>query len=221
MTFSIAARCEETGALGAVISTSSIAVTSRCVWVAPGTGVVLSQNVTDPRLGQLGLRLLGLGHGASATLTQLVQARAHAPWRQLAVLDADGVGDCYSGAHALGVHAGVVGRNCVAIGNLLARDSVPTRMVEAFESSAGQPLAPRLLAALRAGLEDGGENGDEHSAGLVVYGRESWPLADLRVDWDEAPIARLQALWERYEPQMADYVQRAKNPDQAPAFQEA
>lgn len=218
MTYSIAGRCEETGFLGAAIATSSIAVTSRCVWVGSNAGVVLSQNITDPRLGQLGLNQLRQGFGAEAVLKQIKQARPYAEFRQLAVLDTDGKAAWFSGEEALGIHAGVVGNNCVAIGNLLSKDAIPSKMVEIFEKSIGQSLSQRLLNALKAGLEAGGEKDDEHSAGLIVYGLDSWPIVDLRVDWDEDPINRLIQIWQRYEPQMAAYLLRAKNPASAPDY---
>ena len=218
MTYSIAGKCEKTGAVGAAITTSSIAVTSRCIWVRSHTGVVLSQNITDPRLGQLGLTLLQQGFGANAVLNHLQAARPHTEWRQLAVLDTDGDSAWFSGKEALGIHAGAAGKNCVAVGNLLANDEVPQNMIDSFEKNHEQHLAQRLLTALQAGLDAGGEKDDEHSAGLIVYGSDTWPIVDLRVDWDDKPITKLAEIWQRYEPQMPDYLLRAKNPKSAPSF---
>lgn len=218
MTYSIAGWCEKTGAVGAAITTSSIAVTSRCVWVSPNHGVVLSQNVTDPRLGTLGLKLLQQGYGAAAVVKQLQNARPHGQWRQLAALDTDGNSHFFSGDKALGLHAGKSGQNCVAVGNLLATEEVPTKMVESFTGNSSKSLPERLLTALKAGLDAGGETADERSAGIIVYGLDSWPTVDLRVDWDEDPINRLISIWEEYKPQMQDYILRAKNPDAAPDF---
>jgi uncharacterized Ntn-hydrolase superfamily protein len=80
-------------------------------------------------------------------------------------------------------------------------------------------FAARLLQALRAGVEAGGESGPIHSAGLLVVRDVSWPIVDLRVDWaDDDPVAELTALWERYEPQVEDYVRRALDPAAAPSF---
>ena len=80
-------------------------------------------------------------------------------------------------------------------------------------------FAAMLLRALRAGVEAGGEAGPIHSAGLLVVRDVSWPIVDLRVDWaDDDPVAQLAALWERYEPQVEDYVRRALDPAAAPSF---
>lgn len=217
MTFSIAGRCERTGALGGAVSSSSIAVASRCLWGSPH-GIVLTQNITDPALGLLGLGLLSRHHGAAAVLQTVRQARPYAEWRQLAMLDGDGASAWFSGAHTLGISAGVQRRDCVALGNMLASVEVPTAMTAAFEASADLPLATRLLKAMEAGLTAGGEMGPVHSVGLCVYLREPWPVADLRVDWSDSPIGDIAKLWAAYEPQMADYVQRAKNPTLAPSY---
>jgi len=217
MTFSLAGRCERTGMVGGIVCSSSIAVPSRCLWASPH-GVVLSQNVTDPRLGVLGLQLLAQGFGAESTLQQLRHARPFAEWRQLAVLDADGSRDAATGEKGLGIIATKPGRDCVAAGNLLARDGIPAAMVEAFEASLALSLADRLITALEVGAAAGGEAGPVHSAGFCVYGREVWPLAELRVDWSDQPIGDLRALWQRYEPQMNDYATRAKRPEQAPSY---
>jgi uncharacterized Ntn-hydrolase superfamily protein len=165
-----------------------------------------------------GTQLLARGFGAESTLRQLQSARPCAEWRQLAVLDAEGSRSAATGAMGLGIVAMKPGDNCIAAGNLLANDGIPAAMVDAFERLHANSLALRLLGALEAGAVAGGEAGTVHSAGFCVYGRRVWPVAELRVDWSDAPITDLLALWQRYEPQMNDYVMRATRPDQAPAY---
>ncbi|EPX82849.1 hypothetical protein ruthe_03073 [Rubellimicrobium thermophilum DSM 16684] len=105
-----------------------------------------------------------------------------------------------------------------AAGNLLADAAVPQAMLAAFATAEGH-LGDRLLAALRAGLDAGGEAGPVHSAGLMVVDVQSWPLVDLRCDWsDDCPVAALARAWEVYRPQMEAYVLRALDPRQAPSF---
>jgi uncharacterized Ntn-hydrolase superfamily protein len=80
-------------------------------------------------------------------------------------------------------------------------------------------LCARLVAALQAGQDAGGEAGPVHSAGLLVVRDLPWPVADLRVDWAETdPIGALATLWALWLPQQEDYVRRALNPGEAPAF---
>ena len=217
MTFSLAGRCAETGMVGGVITTSSPAVGARCLWVRAGSGVVLTQNVTNPALGPLGLEEMGRGASAADGLAHLLTIEPYPAYRQLALLDRAGNSAHYSGAKALGVHATAAGVDCVAAGNLLAHEEVPAAMTTAFAASSGQ-LAERLLAALAAGLAAGGEAGPVHSAALVVCHTQPWPIVDLRVDWHEAPVAELARVWAVYQPQMADYILRADNPTAAPSY---
>lgn len=219
MTFSLIARCARTGNFGVVVTSSSICVASRCGrWARAGTGVIATQNITDPTLGQLGLDLLSEGYGAEAVLRSLIDARPHADYRQLAVIDADGRTASFSGKQALGIHTEAHGRDGVACGNLLANDGIPRAMVAAFEACPGEHLGERLLRALEAGLAAGGETAPVRSAGLYVVDRFVWPVMDLRVDWHDAPIAELRRIHGEYLPQMKDYIQRAVDPTQAPAY---
>jgi uncharacterized Ntn-hydrolase superfamily protein len=218
MTFSLSARCARTGAFGIAITSSSICVASRCAWVGP-RGTIVTQNVTDPALGPLGQSLLQEGAASEAIVGALVAATPEPEWRQIGVVDASGRTAWHSGAQALGIAAVQEGNGCLALGNLLADPGVPTAMVAAFEAAdAALPLAERLMRGLEAGLAAGGETGPLHAAGLHVATGLDWPSVDLRVDWDEAPIAALRGLWTLYAPQQAAFETRAKTPSAAPAF---
>lgn len=218
MTFSIAARCARTGRFGVAISSSSPAVAARCAHVRAGVGAVCSQNVTDPRLGPAALDLMALGASASGAVEALAGSRSYMAYRQVTAVDRQGRVAVFSGDKALGTVAVAEGTDCVAAGNLLATERVPAAMVAAFETTPGD-LGDRLIAALTAGLAEGGEAGPVHSAGLLMAGEEAWPVADLRVDWDETrPIEALADLWLLWKPQMEAYVQRALMPEEAPSF---
>jgi uncharacterized Ntn-hydrolase superfamily protein len=119
----------------------------------------------------------------------------------------------------LGLHRSVSAPDAVAAGNLLADAAVPERMVEAFRSIPEADLGDRLIKAMRAALEAGGEAGPVHSAGMLIVREVAWPIADLRIDWhDTDPIGELSRLWDLWKPQMADYVTRALAPWAAPAY---
>ena len=218
MTFSIAARCANTGRFGIAISSSSPAVAARCAHVRAGVGAVASQNITDPRLGPAALNLIQTGESAPDAIAALVASRPNIDHRQLAAIDARGRCAAYSGSATLGTYATAKGIECVAAGNLLASPDVPSAMVAAFERSEGD-LGDRLIMALATGLAAGGEAGPVHSAGLAIVDTVEWPVTDLRVDWDESdPIGRLTALWDLWKPQAAAYVERALNPAAAPTY---
>lgn len=217
MTFSIAGFCRDTGQFGTAISSSSICVASRCPFIAPGKGVVLTQNVTNPELGLQGVELLQQGLDAEQILARLVERETYPEWRQLQVLDAQGRSAVYSGTETLGMHATQQGRDCVAGGNMLADSEVIRAMVTTFETHEGE-LAERLLAAMDAGLAAGGEMGPVFSAGLKVTDRANWPVVDLRVDWHISPLSELRMIWDNYRPQRDAYVCRAQRPDQSPSY---
>lgn len=217
MTFSILGHCRETGQFGVAIASSSPAVAARCAHVRAHVGAVATQNVTDPRLGPLALDAMARGADARAAVraAEAVAGDA-APWRQVTALDAQ-CGAAFSGARALGRNGHAIGAHAVAAGNMLASDAVLPAMLDAFAAARGA-LGDALVAALEAGLAAGGEAGPVHSAGLLLVADQSWPLADLRVDWSDTPVADLRALWTLWAPQMADYVTRARNPQAAPSY---
>jgi uncharacterized Ntn-hydrolase superfamily protein len=217
MTFSLLGRCDRTGTLGAVVSSSSPAVAARCIHGRAGVAVAASQNVTDPRLGPAMIEAIAAGATAAEAVAGAA-ASEHGEWRQLTALGAAGPGAAVSGARTLGRHGAAVGEACVAAGNLLAADAVPAVMTAAFEADPAAHLGARLVAALAAGLAAGGEEGPVRSAGMLVFDRVEWPVADLRVDAADDPVARLAALWAEWEPQLDAYVTRALDPDAAPGY---
>jgi len=218
MTFSIIGHCTETGMFGVAISSSSPAVAARCSHARAGVGAVASQNVTDPRLGPHALDLMARGASPSEAVAILERSGAHMAYRQVLAVGRSGESAIYSGTNVLGLWSEAEGRDCAAAGNLLADAAVPEVMVRHFGASSGH-LGARLMGALRAGLDAGGEAGPVHSAGLLVVDEQSWPLAELRIDWTEdCPIAALEAAWAVYEPQMAAYVTRALDPREAPSY---
>jgi uncharacterized Ntn-hydrolase superfamily protein len=169
-------------------------------------------------LGPRILDSLALGLCADAALKDALQSTAFGAYRQVVVVGGQGPPAIHSGERALGLVGSATGPHSAAAGNLLARDDVPAAMVSAFEAAAGH-FGARLLHALRAGAEQGGEAGPVHSAGLLVVREVSWPIVDLRVDWnDHDPLGALAATWDIYAPQIDDYVRRALDPGAAPSF---
>jgi uncharacterized Ntn-hydrolase superfamily protein len=217
VTFSLAARDAASGAIGAVTCSSSPAVAARCVHLADGAGAVLSQNVTDPRLGPKVLALLGAGADAATALATVLAGEPFTQFRQLIALDTAGRAAVHSGRDALGVVGEYAVHGAAAAGNLLAAPDVPRRLVEAWLAADG-PVEARLLAALGAAVAAGGEAGPVHSAGLSVVNGSGWRVTDLRVDWSDDPLADLTALLDRWLPQRDAYVARALNPAAAPAY---
>jgi uncharacterized Ntn-hydrolase superfamily protein len=216
MTFSVVGMCRQTGMFGAAVTTSSIGVGSRCPFAQAGVGAVLTQHRTDPRLGPRGLELLATGHSASQVIATLVQEQPTIGWRQLAIIDPQGETAYYHGDRISSIHAAAQGNAVCAIGNILRSEAVPQAMVEAFSQEPEAHLAERLLRALEAGLEAGGELKQVKSAALLVVHEQPFPLVDLRIELDPQPLAELRFLWELYRPQLELYVRRAIDPDSVP-----
>lgn len=218
MTFSLVARCAETGMFGVAISSSSPAVAARCSYARAGVGAVASQNVTDPSLGPLALDLMQTGMAAPEAIAEVQKRGKFVEYRQVLAVDRQGQTAIHSGPNSLGIWTQAQTLNVASGGNMLANDGVPQAIVDGYLAASGH-IGDRLIAAMQAGLAAGGEAGPVHSAGMMIVDKVGWPVADLRCDWTEdCPIAAISELWDRYKPQMDAYIQRALDPRAAPSY---
>lgn len=218
MTFSLVARDARTGAFGMVVTSSSPAVAARCVHLRSGVGGASSQNITNPGLGTVLLDLLEAGAPADEAMAKLAAGTPDIDYRQLSLVDIHGGTAAFSGSGTLGTHRTVEDSGAVAAGNLLTSPDVVDAIMAGYNTATGV-FEDRLLAGLLAGRDAGGEEGPQHSAGLVVVDQAAWAVTDLRVDWDEVdPIARLADIWKLWEPQKQDYLTRALHPETAPSY---
>ena len=155
MTFSIIARCEKTGQLGAAISSSSPAVASRCIRAKAGVGVVASQNITDPNLSQILIEMMQYNLTPIDAGHELIKSTEFIQYRQLMALSATDAPFVFSGEHTLGTFATAQGKRAACAGNMLSSTAVPEKMLMTFEQSEGS-LASRLLESLVSGYHAGG-----------------------------------------------------------------
>jgi uncharacterized Ntn-hydrolase superfamily protein len=199
MTFSIVARCMETGRLGVAVTTASVAVGARCPFAAAGVGAVVTQNRTNPLIGPRALALLRTGIQVEDAVRQAAESFDFPEWRQVAIVDRAGRIGTFHGARCSGLNAEARGEAVVALGNLLQSTGVPAAMIAGYVKAEGT-LEARLMAALEAGLAAGGEVKPLRSAALLVVDCDPFPYTDLRVDWDDAPLVRLRALWTEWQP---------------------
>ena len=218
MTFSLVARCKETGMLGTAVTSSSPAVAARCSYTRSNVGAVSTQNVTDPSLGKKSLDFLETGLTSTQVVEKIKSTNKHLEYRQVLIIDSKGNTAIHSGNNSLGIWSEAIGDNIISAGNLLGNKEVTKVIVSAFEQNKGH-LADRMLAGLKAGLDAGGEEGPIHSAGIKISHQVSWPIIDLRCDWTEdCPITKLFEIWKVYKPQVDDYLQRAMDPIGAPSY---
>lgn len=220
MTFSIIGRCERTGAFGAAITTSDLAVGGRCVRLSHGKGAMLSQHRTDSRLGDLGISLLAEGASAAETISKVSASSDDIDWRQLGALDATGKAAVYHGRRMYSIYTHTIAKNCLALGNILANDQVTVRMAAAFSADDSLPLAERLMRALEAGRDAGGEIlGPLRSAALRVSGEHGLDAQDLRVDMSEiTAVEDLRVVLNAYADREEVLRQVALSPDSLPVM---
>ncbi len=215
-TFSIVGRCAGTGRLGVAITTSDVAVGSRCPYVLSNVGAVSTQASTDPRLGPAALRLIEAGESPETALQELASKDRHIERRQLGLVDSQGRSAARTGAENAEWAGHVADENFVAMGNGLVGERVVQAMAKAFRGGETLDLEERLLLSLEAGQKAGGEARDStpyHSATLLVYGSESYSRADLRVDEHPTPISELRRVFEVYRPKIEFYALRATDPE--------
>ncbi|SNT53805.1 Uncharacterized conserved protein, Ntn-hydrolase superfamily [Tardiphaga sp. OK246] len=214
MTFSIAALDRATGMFGIAIATSAVAVGNRCPWVRAGVGAVTTQHRTDTRAGPIGIDLLVKGCSAQETVNVLSKTNDFPQERQFAAVDKEGRAALFNGPEIECINAGFIGNACVSTGNFIANTSVPEAIIDGYHVSKADTFARRLLDGVDAGLRAGGETKPIMSAALLIAHRESWPLVDLRVDWEEQPLSKLRSLWDFYEPHQERFVKQVVAPSE-------
>jgi uncharacterized Ntn-hydrolase superfamily protein len=197
VTYSIVGRDEASGELGAAVQSRAFGA-GMCVWARPGVGAVATQSFTERGYGPRGLDLLAAGEAPADALAQLVEADQQRDFRQVAFLAADGRTAAHTGAACIPDCGHTAGAGVSAQGNMLASPAVWHAAAETFATAEGT-LAERLLAALDAAEEAGGDfRGREAAALVVVSGdRDEAPwqrVFDLRVDNHAEPLRELRRL---------------------------
>jgi len=197
VTFSIVARCPQTGELGVAVSTAIPAVGAINPFARAQVGAIATQAVSNPYLGIDGLTLLAQGLAATEVLERLLKADADKEKRQLCIVDTCGGVAAFTGKKVRSWKGHLTGREYVVAGNLLVGGETIEAMADAFEATQG-PLADRLLLALTAGQAAGGDKRGRVSAALLVVRDEEYPHVDLRVDEHTDPVAELRHIFDIY-----------------------
>jgi uncharacterized Ntn-hydrolase superfamily protein len=198
-TYSIVARDPETGEMGVAVQSHWFSVGSIVSWGEAGVGVVATQSFVNPAFGPDGLALLKSGMTAEQVVDKLIAEDEGRDVRQLAVLDVNGNVKSYTGKNCIPGCGNIVGKNYSVQANLMLNDKIPAAMSKAFEESKG-PLAERIMAALFAAEEVGGDiRGKQSACILIVRGKSTgkiWEdrLIDLRVEDDPYPLDKLDRL---------------------------
>ncbi len=200
-TFSIVGRCADTGDLGIAVASKFLAVGAVVPFAEADVGAVATQSYANTSYGPRALAALRAGVPVDLIHEAFAATDDQHATRQYGLVDAAGRSVSFTGDACHPWAGGVSGPDFAAQGNLLAGPEVVQAMAEAFRGSEGA-LAERLLRALRAGDEAGGDRRGRQGAALLVvrdgggYGGFNDRYIDLRVDDDTAPVGRLDALLE-------------------------
>ncbi|MDS0296407.1 DUF1028 domain-containing protein [Halogeometricum luteum] len=209
MTFSICVRERYEGELGEEQTRFGVAVTTRLPGVgtlcpfASESGAVATQSLVNVELGRKGVAYLDDGLAVEDALEALLNADEGREQRQLHGVGSEGE-FAFSGEECQGWFGHRTGGNYTVAGNLLTGESVVDATAAAYEGGdRSEPLAKRLVDALDAGYEEGGDKREDlevQSAALVVETTEEESprpyYDDLRVDATRTPISDLRETYE-------------------------
>jgi len=193
------ARCPKTLMLGVCVSTAVPAVGSRVPHVEAGVGAIATQAKTNIFYGINGLKLLKAGLSPQAALETMLKEDPDRESRQVIIIDREGRTAAFTGKETIGWKGHLVGENYVVAGNMLICSQVIEGMAQTFRDSEGE-LAERLLKALEAGQEAGGDKRGRMSAALLIAGQqriEPRLILDLKVEKHHDPVKELKKIFEK------------------------
>ena len=200
-TFSIVACDPDTQELGVAVQSKFIAVGSVVPWAKADVGAVATQAYANTTYGPKALELLAKGETPEGVISKITEEDKRSAVRQVGIVSAKGDSATFTGQKCNAWAGGVKGENFCCQGNILAGEDVVKNMAKAFQESKGE-LADRLLAALQAGQDAGGDTRGMQSAALLIV-REGWGYGgfndryrDLRVDDHAEPIKELKRVLE-------------------------
>lgn len=200
MTFSIVGYDPEEKEWGIAVQSKFLGVGAVVPFAKAGVGAVATQSYANTAYGPRALKLFEEGKTAEEVIEIITSEDGEKALRQVGVIDAKGNAATFTGKACYDWAGGIAGRHFAAQGNILVDEKTVQAMAETFEKTAGS-LAERLLAALNAGQEAGGDSRGQQSAALLVvkekggYGGFNDRYIDLRVDDHEEPIKELIRLF--------------------------
>lgn len=199
MTFSIVARDPQNGELGIAVESKFLGVGAVVPWAKAGIGAIATQSWANTSYGPRGLDLLENGLSANEVLAQLTQDDENRAKRQIGIVGVTGKPTTYTGEECFPWAGGYIGEHFACQGNILVGEDTVLAMAHTFEETTGL-LCDRLIAALAAGQEAGGDSRGQQSAALLVVkekgGYEGFNdrFIDLRVDDHPHPIDELRRI---------------------------
>ncbi|MEV1331247.1 DUF1028 domain-containing protein [Micromonospora costi] len=208
MTFSIAARCPRTGQLGVAALTARPAVGKLVAHVEHTGGAVATQATVNPFLAYDGLKMLGEGRSPQDVVTELLSQDPGREVRQVGMVDRQGRAHAFTGSRTSDWAGHHTGPGYAVQGNRLVGPETLAEIVRAFEDSRELDLAERLVLAIEAGEESGGDRHGARSATVTVTSDQPYPLWDVRVDDAGHPARELRRLHGVFREEVLPTIQR-------------
>jgi len=218
VTYSIVARDPETGDLGVAVQTGTFGVGRSVPWAEAGVGAVATQSYTEQSYGHFGLELMKAGLSPEEALTGLVASDPDERLRQVGMVDAQGRAAAHTGEGCIRECGHLLGEGYSVQANMMARETVWPAMAAAYEAATGT-LARRLVAALGAAEDAGGDFRGPQSAALLVVQAEPtgfrWKgcLSNLRVEDHPDPVGELRRLLDMEEDYRFDRADHLREKD--------
>jgi len=213
MTWSIVTHDPATGAFAVAVATRAFAVGAFCPFVRAGVGAVSTQSMTNRYLGPAILDGLARGLDPASAIEGALAGDAGSGLRQVHAVDRHGRTAAWTGRNCVDWCGSVAANSVSVAGNMLAGEAVIARTLAEFEAANTIALPERLMAAMLAGQDAGGDRRGRQSAAMKLITTEDFPDLDLRVDDHADPLAelgRLVDLWrEQGEPRLSQAPRRA------------
>jgi uncharacterized Ntn-hydrolase superfamily protein len=205
MTWSILAHDPRSGAFGVTVATCAFAVGASCPYLRAGVGAVSTQSFTNRYLGPAVLDAMARGLSPDAAIEAALAGDANRAYRQIHAIDRHGRAAAWSGGSCVLWAGSVSAPGFSVAGNMLAGPEVvgqtlASLLSDANDETSGPALAERMMLAMEAGQDAGGDRRGRQSAAMKIVTTEDFPDLDLRVDDHDDPLAELRRLadiWRR------------------------
>lgn len=202
MTYSVVAMGPAENLVGVAVASRFIAVGAVVPWARHGTGALATQSYANYTFGPEGLNFLS-EHNAKETLKILLEKDPEREKRQVGIIDRNGMVASFTGKECLDYAGSIEGENFTVQGNILTGRNVLESMASEMEKNL--PFIERMIRALIAGEDAGGDSRGKQAAAILIAGKNnefvesSGIVMNLRIDDHPDPVrelARISKLWQ-------------------------
>ncbi|MGV8151829.1 MAG: DUF1028 domain-containing protein [Candidatus Nanoarchaeia archaeon] len=189
MTFTIIGIDKKNKELGIACFSKAFAVGGIAPAIDLNIGAVGTQSYPNVLYKEKGLELMKK-YPPEKTISLLIDNDSKKEIRQVLLMNKKGEVGAFTGRKNVEWAGSKIGKDCICAGNMLAGENVLNKMIKSFENARGE-LADRLLLALRAGHNAGGDRREKrfNSSGLIVEKKGRGVLGignrylDIRIDY--------------------------------------